>query len=248
MAGFARRSGHSARGALSIGMNMGSVIDIDGSYGEGGGQVLRTALALSMLTGSSTRIRNIRAGRRNPGLAPRHLTGVLAAARICDTEIEGAEIGFAEIRFAPHRAVPRERSFDFDVTRVTRGGSAGSVTLVLQTELYPLAFPSQATMLTISGGTHVAWSPSVAIGACGPEDDHTQLSNLAPVSLTERGRLERITGRKTLPVPSRSTASVHGRPNGDERRLTSSLIRTSPRHARIETGKSGPRRLLRKRP
>ena len=77
------------------------MIEIDGSYGEGGGQVLRTALTLATLTGQPAHIRRIRAGRRNPGLAPQHLTGVLALARLCAAEVHQAAIGSTEIVFEP---------------------------------------------------------------------------------------------------------------------------------------------------
>lgn len=114
------------------------MIEIDGSYGEGGGQVLRTALTLSALTGRPARIRRIRAGRRNPGLAPQHLTGVLALAAICDAEVRGAAIGSAEVEFHP-RSAPRAGEYTFDVSDAAQGGSAGSVTLIFQTLLLPLA-------------------------------------------------------------------------------------------------------------
>ena len=138
---------------------MTSVVDIDGSYGEGGGQVLRTALALSTLTGKSTHITRIRAGRKTPGLAPQHLTAVLAAAAVCRADVRGAEIGSMEIVFTPQKAASGESSFEFDVAKVSRGGSAGSVTLVLQTIVLPLAFSGRPTELVLMGGTHVAWSP-----------------------------------------------------------------------------------------
>jgi RNA 3'-terminal phosphate cyclase (ATP) len=136
-----------------------SLIEIDGSYGEGGGQILRTAIALSALTGKATRVTSIRAGRKNPGLAAQHLTGVLAAARISAAEVQGAEIGSTEVLFAPRVGVSKENSFEFDVTKAARGGSAGSVTLVLQTVLFPLAFVDWPVELKLKGGTHVAWSP-----------------------------------------------------------------------------------------
>jgi len=138
---------------------MSAPIEIDGSYGEGGGQVLRTALTLSALTGKSTHIHKIRAGRKNPGLAPQHLTGVLAAAAICKAEVRGTEIGSTEVLFTPRPRATEEGFFEFDVTKVSRGGSAGSVTLVLQTILFPLALSGRPVELTLKGGTHVAWSP-----------------------------------------------------------------------------------------
>lgn len=140
---------------------MTALIEIDGSYGEGGGQILRAALALSVLTGRPTRITRIRAGRKNPGLAPQHLTGVLAAARISVADVKGAQIGSTEVFFAPQRSVSDENSFVLDVTEAARGGSAGSVTLVLQTLLIPLALSARRVDLKIKGGTHVAWSPPV---------------------------------------------------------------------------------------
>ena len=139
-------------------MNSQSLIEIDGSYGEGGGQVLRTALALSALTGQPTRIDRIRAGRRNPGLAPQHLAGVLATARICDAAVQGAAVGATTITFEP-RERPRPGAYHVDVAESAQQGSAGSVTLILQTLLLPLAFAGATSHLTLRGGTHVAWSP-----------------------------------------------------------------------------------------
>lgn len=135
-----------------------TMIEIDGSYGEGGGQVLRTALSLSALTGQAMRITRIRAGRRNPGLAPQHLTAVQATARVCDAEVHGATIGATEVVFQPH-ARPRPGTYVIDVTDAAQGGSAGSVTLILQTLLLPLALAGAPSHLTLKGGTHVAWSP-----------------------------------------------------------------------------------------
>jgi RNA 3'-terminal phosphate cyclase (ATP) len=135
------------------------VIEIDGSYGEGGGQVLRTALALSAITDRPVHIIKIRAGRKNPGLAPQHLTGVLAAAAVSGAEVRGAEIGSTELLFSPRVRAAGERSYEFDVTEAARRGSAGSVTLVLQTVLLPLVFLGRAVGVKLRGGTHVAWSP-----------------------------------------------------------------------------------------
>lgn len=137
---------------------MESVIEIDGSYGEGGGQVLRTALALSAITGQPVHIERIRAGRRNPGLAPQHLTGVLALAEICGAEVRGAAIGSTELLFQP-RSKPRPGTYVFDVVGAAGRGSAGSVTLLLQTLLLPLALVEGGSRLTLKGGTHVPWSP-----------------------------------------------------------------------------------------
>jgi RNA 3'-terminal phosphate cyclase (ATP) len=134
------------------------MLTIDGSYGEGGGQVLRTCLALSAITGQAVRIEKIRAGRRKPGLMPQHLTGVRAAAKVCDAEMEGAKLNSQSLTFVP-RSKPQAGTFTFDVAQVAKGGSAGSVSLILQTVLLPLALAEGTSQLTLRGGTHVAWSP-----------------------------------------------------------------------------------------
>lgn len=134
------------------------MLTIDGSHGEGGGQVVRTSLALSAIIGQPVRIEKIRAGRRNPGLAPQHLTGVRAAAKICNAEVEGAKLKSQELTFAP-RSAPQAGKYTFDVAQAAKGGSAGSVSLILQTVLLPLALAEGASQITLRGGTHVAWSP-----------------------------------------------------------------------------------------
>src|SRR5262249_26836235 len=103
------------------------MITIDGSFGEGGGQILRTSLALSLVTGQPFRIERIRAGRKNPGLLRQHLTAVNAAVEISRAEAEGAAIGSRELSFTPGQVVPGRYHFAI--------GTAGSATLVLQTVL-----------------------------------------------------------------------------------------------------------------
>jgi RNA 3'-terminal phosphate cyclase (ATP) len=134
------------------------MLTIDGSYGEGGGQVLRTSLALSAITGQTVRIVRIRAGRRKPGLRPQHLTAVRALAKVCDAELEGARLNAQEVTFAP-RARPQAGRYTFDVAQAAKGGSAGSVTLLFQALALPLALAAGPSQLTLRGGTHVAWSP-----------------------------------------------------------------------------------------
>jgi len=134
------------------------MVIIDGSYGEGGGQVLRTSLALSALLGEPVRVENIRAKRPNPGLQAQHLTGVMAIARICDAEVKGAELGSKELTFIP-RKKPQAGLYRFDVAKARKGGSAGATTLVFQTIFFPLARADGVSRVVIKGGTHVAWSP-----------------------------------------------------------------------------------------
>jgi len=128
------------------------MIQIDGSEGEGGGQILRTALALSMVTGRPFEIFNLRAGRSKPGLRPQHLTCVKAAARICSAEVEGAKRGSMTVRFEPGAVKPGTYTFEI--------GTAGSTSLVLHTLTLPLALADGRTVLTITGGTHVPFAPT----------------------------------------------------------------------------------------
>src|ERR1700689_1979262 len=121
------------------------MITIDGSLGEGGGQILRTALALSMVTGQPFRIEKIRAGRAKPGLLRQHLTAVNAAAAICAATVDGAAIGSQAIAFTPGKVAAGEYSFSV--------GSAGSTTLVLQTVLPSLLTAEGPSLLTLEGGT-----------------------------------------------------------------------------------------------
>lgn len=134
------------------------MIFIDGAYGEGGGQVLRTSLALAALTGQAVRIERIRAGRRRPGLAAQHLTAVWAAAALCDATLHGDEFGSQALIFQPNHPV-RAGDYTFDVSEARQGGSAGAVSLVLQTVLLPLALVDGESQLILRGGTHVPWSP-----------------------------------------------------------------------------------------
>lgn len=135
----------------------GSLI-LDGSHGEGGGQIVRTSLTLAAITGRAIRIERIRAGRRNPGLAAQHLTAVRAAASLCQAAIIGDELGSTTLEFAPQAAVC-PGTYVFDVAAAREGGSAGAASLVLQTILLPLALSDGPSRVSIRGGTHMAWSP-----------------------------------------------------------------------------------------
>ena len=127
------------------------MITIDGSMGEGGGQVLRTSLALSLVTGQPVRLENVRAGRRTPGLLRQHLTAVNAAAEVGGAEVEGAALGSTELEFRPGPVRPGEYAFAV--------GTAGSATLVLQTVLPPLLLAPGPSRLTLEGGTHNPLAP-----------------------------------------------------------------------------------------
>jgi RNA 3'-terminal phosphate cyclase (ATP) len=129
------------------------MIELDGSQGEGGGQILRSALTLSMITGTPFRIERIRAKRRKPGLLRQHLTAIEAAAAISGARVEGATAGSQSLGFAP--GALRGGDYRFAI------GTAGSCTLVLQTVLPALWFADAPATLTVSGGTHNPAAPPV---------------------------------------------------------------------------------------
>ena len=124
---------------------------IDGSTGEGGGQILRTSLALSCITGKSLHIENIRAARRNPGLAKQHLSCVQAACQICNGQCQGAALGSRVLDFQP--GLVQGGDFYFDI------GSAGSASLVIQTVLPALFLADKSSTVTVTGGTHNPLAP-----------------------------------------------------------------------------------------
>ncbi len=142
-----------------LGRPVHDILHIDGAYGEGGGQILRTAVSLAAVKGQPIRIENIRARRRNPGLAAQHLTAVRAVGAICEAEIDGDTLGSTELSFAPGGPV-RPGIYVFDVAEAREGGSAGSTSLVLQALLLPLALADGPSSAVVRGGTHVRWSPS----------------------------------------------------------------------------------------
>jgi RNA 3'-terminal phosphate cyclase (ATP) len=184
---------------------------IDGSFGEGGGQILRSSLALSMITGTPFRIEDIRANRDPPGLSRQHLTSVTAAAQVCGATVEGAELRSRELTFRPGKVTPGDYTFSV--------GSAGSTTLVLQTVLPALLVGTRPSTLTLEGGTHNPFAPPLdfldraflpLINRMGPRVE-TVLNrpgfaprgggrviatvgpapSLSPFHLTERGRILR---------------------------------------------------------
>ncbi len=190
------------------------MIDIDGAAGEGGGQILRTSIALSAVTGHEVRIRNIRANRPNPGLAPSHVTSIEAVARICDGEVDNLYAGSKDIVFRPGQLTGGR--FELDV------GTAGSISLVLQSCLIPAALSKARVVMRVNGGTDVKWSPPIdfmrmvhvpILNMFGPSCDIeivargfypegggevvmdvSPAGELAPVNLTSRGDVLRVEG------------------------------------------------------
>ena len=129
------------------------MLEIDGSHGEGGGQILRTSIALSSVLNEPVKIIKIRANRPTAGLAPSHVTSIEAVAQISDAEVDGLFQGSKEIMFKPGQLVGGD--YEFDV------GTAGSISLVIQSCLLPAILSKSRTRLTVTGGTDVRWSPPI---------------------------------------------------------------------------------------
>src|SRR5262245_64635982 len=130
---------------------MTPALHIDGSHGEGGGQIVRTSLALAVVTGRSVAIDNIRAGRKEPGLKRQHLAAGNAAGEICGGRVTGAAVGSRAVTLEPGPVRPGNYHF--------RVGTAGSATLVLQTVLPALLIADGPSTLVLEGGTHNPWAP-----------------------------------------------------------------------------------------
>ncbi len=193
---------------------MNTSLTIDGSYGEGGGQTLRTSLTLAALTGRAVTLTRIRAGREKPGLKAQHLAAVRAAAAVCAATVEGAEIGSTQLLFTPNAPVA-SGVYHFDI------GTAGAATLVMQTLLPLLALADGSSRVTVTGGTHVSFAPPAEhltevflplVAAQGLDAEMTLgsygfmprgggsltlttpgSSSLRPFTLTERGPIQSVT-------------------------------------------------------
>jgi RNA 3'-terminal phosphate cyclase (ATP) len=191
---------------------------IDGSIGEGGGQILRTSLTIAAATGTPFRMTRIRAGRPRPGLRRQHLAAVRAAAAVCDARVRGLALHSQELEFRPGPVRAGEWSF--------RVGSAGSACLVLQTVLLPLLTASGPSRVVVEGGTHNPGAPpfefldlaylpllrrmgarvranlrrvGFAPGGGGTIEVHVDaVSALGPLDLTERGKVRDCRGRALL--------------------------------------------------
>jgi len=147
---------------------MTHIVTLDGALGEGGGQIIRTGLALAAISGRPLAIERIRAKRARPGLAAQHLTAVKAAAALCDAEVAGAQLGSTTLRFLPRRPVAAgDHAFAI--------GTAGATALVGQTAFLPMALAGGGR-LAVTGGTHVSFAPTAgylarvfapAAAACG---------------------------------------------------------------------------------
>lgn len=127
-------------------------LKIDGSFGEGGGQIIRSAITLSAITKKPIRLENIRKNRKKDGLRPQHLTAIKLLGNICNAEIKGNEIGSTFVEFIPHEI--EDRILEENV------GTAGSISLIMQVLIPAVSFCKKKLDLSITGGTDVAWSPT----------------------------------------------------------------------------------------
>jgi RNA 3'-phosphate cyclase len=167
------------------------VVEIDGSFGEGGGQILRTTLSLAAIYGRSVKITKIRAKRKDPGLRPQHVQSVLSAAKISGGEIKGANIGSTEIEFSPGKL---PESF----TGIIETGTAGSVTLIAQTIIPISIFGKVDLDLEIRGGTEVPHSPTVDYLVRLVKPIYEKLGARLEINLKQRGYYPRGGGSIAL--------------------------------------------------
>jgi len=137
---------------------MAGPIVLDGSYGEGGGQILRTALSIAALKQQPIQLHRIRAGREKPGLQPQHLACVRAIAALCGAHVQGDALGSDNLLFEPTTA-PVAGAYRFDISAMAGAGSAGSVGLLFQAIFLPLALADANSVVELVGGTHVLHSP-----------------------------------------------------------------------------------------
>jgi len=199
------------------------MIELDGSYGEGGGQLVRTAVALAAVTRKAIRILNVRGGREKPGLAPQHLAAVRAVAELCDARVEGLALRAEDFTFSP--GTPRGGTFHFEI------GTAGSVTLLLQAALPVLLVAPSASRVTVVGGTDVRQAP--------PADYFTEvlLRHLAAMGarvaarVLRRGYYPRGGGEMVLDVePGPLRALAPGSPDASFELFGSAHVANLPLH------------------
>jgi RNA 3'-terminal phosphate cyclase (ATP) len=185
------------------------LVEIDGSLGEGGGQILRTSLALSMITGRGFVMHSIRARRGTPGLRRQHATAVRAAARVCGGTAVGDDVGSSELQFYPGPAAAGEYVFDV--------GSAGSTMLVLQTVLPALLLAEGRSRLELIGGTHNFGAPPFDYVANVFLPVINRMGPTVRATLDRHGFVPRGGGRVIVevePAPAGRLEAVHLRERG----------------------------------
>lgn len=187
------------------------LIKIDGGFGEGGGQIIRSAVTLSSLTQKPVEIDNIRKNRKVPGLRPQHLTGIRILAKVCNAKVEGLSVGSTKIRFFPSKIIDAQLKEDV--------GTAGSIPLILQILIPAISISKKRLKMTITGGTDVLWSPTSDYTKFVLREAYARLGINFSIDVKKRGYYPRGGGivdvevfpcEKTIPVSllKRSTKSV----------------------------------------
>lgn len=206
------------------------MITLDGSLGEGGGQIVRSALSLAMVTAQPFTIENVRARRRRPGLLRQHLAAVKAAARVASARVEGASLGSTRLVFEPGPIAPGTFSFEI--------GSAGSAPLVLQTVLPALVLADGPSTITVGGGTHNPMAPTVDFLRFSFLPLLARMGAEVRLSLERHGFYPKGGGRIRADVaPGRFDAVDLATLGAPERRSATATVADLPRHvARRELG------------
>ncbi|MHA2142119.1 MAG: RNA 3'-terminal phosphate cyclase, partial [Candidatus Thorarchaeota archaeon] len=214
------------------------MIEIDGAFGEGGGQILRTTIALSALTMQPVSIYNIRAGRPKPGLKRQHLAGLEVLAQLVSADVRGLEVGSKLVEFTP-----RERKggqFGYDV------GTAGSISLILQAALPTAVLSPEPVRFRLTGGTDVSWSPTIDyMREVFVHTLHT-MGPVVEISVGRRGHFPRGGGKVTCTVtPVESIVPIEREMFGEikEVRGVSHCVRLPP-HVAERQAKSAQEKLM----
>lgn len=176
------------------------MIEIDGSYGEGGGQILRTAVALSAFLSAPCKITRIRHGRPKPGLRPQHLASVKALAELCRAEVTGLHLNSQEITFNPGEVTGGELRVDI--------GTAGAIGLVLQTLMLPAITLPSPLRLTVTGGTDVPWAPTVGYLDAVAFAVLERMGYRAEMTVTKRGYYPRGGGEVSVELKRAALSSL----------------------------------------
>ncbi len=178
------------------------MIEIDGSYGEGGGQILRTAISLSSLTLKPIRISKIRAGRPKPGLKRQHMAGIELTGRLVNADIKGLEIGSTQVEFVPSQRLGGRFSYD--------SGTAGSISLVLQAVLPPAILSEEPVEFDLRGGTDVSWSPPIDYLREVFVRELAEMGPVVKIVQEQRGHYPKGGGKVKVNIrPQQGVSSIH---------------------------------------
>ncbi len=167
-------------------------LKIDGSYGEGGGQIVRSAVTLSCITKTPIQIENIRINRRVPGLRPQHLTAIKLLSKICNAEVQGLNVGSKTIKFLPKNVQSKNLTENI--------GTAGSISLILQVLIPVVSICKKSLELTIVGGTDVPWSPTSNYTKYVLGETYSRMGIDFSMEITKRGYYPKGGGQVELKV------------------------------------------------